>query len=31
MDPTRFSGVETIFPMRVADLHAVADTCIMHV
>lgn len=31
MDPTRISGVETIFPMRVADLHAVSDTCMLHV
>jgi hypothetical protein len=31
MDPTRISGVEAIFPMRVAHLHAVSDTCILHV
>lgn len=31
MDPTRFCGVESIFPMRVADLHAVSDTCILQV
>jgi hypothetical protein len=30
MDPTQFGGVETIFPMRLADLHAVSDTCILH-